>query len=36
MIFEERFLVGIQDVDKNDLITNKALLEAFGNLGCIH
>ncbi len=36
MVFEERFLVGIQDVDKNDLITNKALFEAFGNLGCIH
>lgn len=36
MIFEERFLVGIQDIDKNDLITNKALFEAFGNLGCIH
>ncbi len=36
MILEERFLVGIQDIDKNDLITNKAFFEAFGNLGCIH
>jgi len=36
MIFEERFLVGIQDTDKNNLLTNKALLEYMGNVACLH
>jgi len=36
MIFEEKFLVGMQDTDKNNLITNKALLEYMGNVACLH
>ena len=36
MIFENKYRVGIEDVDGNNLISSKAILKIFEDMACFH
>ncbi len=36
MIFEQKYRVGIEDVDRDNLITSKAVLRMFEDMACFH
>ena len=36
MIYKEKFKTGLKDIDKNNLIKNRAILEIFENIGSYH
>ena len=36
MIYKEKFKMGLKDIDKNNLIKNRAILEMFENIGSYH
>lgn len=36
MIFEQKYRVGIEDVDKDNMITSKAILKMFEDMACFH